>query len=161
MGLIQKLNDKLITIEKQYSTTEVPLEKLRITDRNISINVINPQDTEEQITEIIKYQNNYFTGVSSKYINHLPDLNTAIETVQGQKLNLRTYLLNIKNSNPESGEFHIFTQVDQGLTIRTNSPKKLTSKKGVILIFATSTNDKATNLINNISTRFREDIKKE
>ena len=63
MKLIQKNNKNLSQLKEQDNT--IPEHQLRIVERNISINTINPHDKEEELIEIIKYQTSYYTLVDS------------------------------------------------------------------------------------------------
>ena len=161
MKLIKDSNDVLLKYENEAQHTSVQEENLRLIDRNITINNINPQDSDQDLIEIIKYQTSYYTSVDSKYVNHLPDPATKIETIKGQRLTLRTFLLNAKPQDQNAGAYNLFTQVDKGLTIKTTERKKYPSRNGITFTFHQTNTTEVNKYISQLPSTFEREIKEE
>ena len=120
--------------------------------------MINPHNKEEELIKIIKYQTSYYTSVDSKYVSGLPDPKLKLTTKKGQQMSLRTFLLNIKTTTPEAGNYNIFTQINKGLTIKTSENQRFPPRSGITFTFQISNTDEAQKIISQLHTIFSNKI---
>ena len=156
MDILSNMNENVYNHEDDSTTTD---ETSRLFGRNLILSVGIHQATPDYISAIIQHQNEYFTLVDYKYLPDLPPPLTSLDLKNETTLTLRDILLNITNLMSTPNQFNIFTQVDKGLTIKTDKKRDRVPQRGITLTYQQSSTNEATRIIDNLTPYLKSLVK--
>lgn len=157
MEILEKITDQ--SLENADDDSPITSVATRIVERNLIMTVSPNTAPFDYITAVIKNQNKYFTSLEYKYVSTLSPPDTVLHLKDNSIHTFCTVLLNMTNTLPTPGQYNLFTQVDRGMTIKTQNRQGRPPIKGLTFTFQQSASEEALKAIENLSAHLKKIVK--